>query len=108
MSTTETEATMSLLGGDPWIRFDMWASRSWEVAVKATELAISNGPSMSSDDSVDGRVMALFHAAQLAKEFAEMVNPLVAVAGLEQEEETEMMIMTPEMVAEILSDNDDD
>jgi len=108
MAMSESEATMVLLGGDPWMRFDLWASRSWDSAVKATEIAISNGPSMSSDDNVDGRAMALFHAAQLAREFAEMVNPLAAVSGLEPEDDEEVIVMTPEMISELLSDDDDD
>lgn len=109
MTMSESEATMLLLGGDPWIRFDLWAARSWETTTKAIEIAVGNGPPMGSDDSTDNRVMALFHAAQVAKDFAEMVNPLTAVAGLEPEEEPQntAMLISPEMLAEILSDDDD-
>lgn len=108
MSMSESEATLLLLGGDPWIRFDQWAAKAWEAATKAAEIAASNSQ-MSSDDTLDGRVMTLFHASQLAKEFAEMVNPLMAVAGLKPEDEGhhELVMVSPEMIAEILSDDDE-
>lgn len=81
-SLSEAEAVMRMLGTDPWMRYDMWASRAWEAAEKANALAMSTAPPISSDDVVfDPRVAALFHSAEVAKEFAEMVNPLTAVVG---------------------------
>jgi hypothetical protein len=67
---SEAEVVMRMLGTDPWMRFDLWANRAWEVAEKANELALHSAPPISSDDAVfDPRV------------FAEMVNPLVAISG---------------------------
>lgn len=68
-----------VLGSDPWMRFDIWSGRAWEATDRATSLAIENVNTYG-NDAVDGRVMALFHAAQIAKEFSDMVNPLAAVA----------------------------
>lgn len=77
---TGAEIVMRMLGNDPWMRYDLWASRAWEAAEKASALALSSAPPISSDDVVfDPRVAALFHSAEVAKEFAEMVNPLTAV-----------------------------
>lgn len=81
---SEAEVLMRMLGTDPWMRYDLWAARAWEAAEKASALALSSGPPMSSDDVVfDPRVAALFHSAEIAKEFSEMVNPLTAIAGSE-------------------------
>jgi hypothetical protein len=33
------------------------------------------------EDGMDGRILALFHAAQIAKDFSEMVNPLFAATS---------------------------
>lgn len=71
----ETELVAQLLGSDPWMRFDLWAGRAWESATHAMNLAEDG---VGSSDEVDGRVLAAFHAAQIAKDFAEMVNPLFA------------------------------
>lgn len=78
---TESAAVMKLLGADPWMRFDLWANRAWEMAERAIEIAVGIGPSVSADDSLDHRVGALFHAAEVAKEFAEILNPLFAISG---------------------------
>lgn len=75
----ETEAVVQVLGMDPWMRFDLWAARAWDSTEGAIGLALGNGDGFG--DSLDGRVMALFHSAQIAKEFAEMVNPLCAVVN---------------------------
>lgn len=72
------EAVEPLLGSDPWMRFDMWANRAWEASEKAIDTALEIGGSDRPDDSVDDRVVAMFHAAGIAKEFARMVNPLDA------------------------------
>jgi hypothetical protein len=81
-SLSEAEAVLRILGTDPWMRFDMWAARAWNTAEQANQLALSTAPPISSDDAVfDPRVAALFHASELAKEFAEMLNPLTAVCG---------------------------
>jgi hypothetical protein len=74
-----TEAVVQLLGADPWMRFDVWANRAWEAADSAVKVCIASGEPLN--DDMDNRVMALFHAAQIAKEFSEMVNPLYAVAN---------------------------
>lgn len=78
----ETELVAQLLGSDPWMRFDVWANRSWEAAEQAMRLA-ADGQAIITEDAMDGRVLAAFHAAQIAKEFAEMVNPLFAAAHSE-------------------------
>lgn len=81
---TESEAVVRLLGNDPWMRFDVWASRAWEASERAIAISMEAGAPISSDDSFfDPRVGALFHAASIAKEFAEMVNPVLAVSGIE-------------------------
>lgn len=72
----ETDAVAYVLGKDPWMRFDLWANRAWESTSGALNIVLNGDP-----DSVDGRAMALFHAAQIAKEFSLMVNPLSAVAN---------------------------
>lgn len=77
---SDTEAMAQVLGLDPWMRFDVWATRAWEAADAAVSFAISNGQDHP-EEALDGRVFALFHAAQVAKEFAEMLNPLRAVVG---------------------------
>ena len=75
----EEEGTASrVIGKDPWMRFDMWASRSWESADTALSLALTSDSLM--DETINGRIVALFHASQIAKEFAEMTNPLMAVS----------------------------
>lgn len=105
MSMPEFEDATSLLGVDPWMRFDMWCARSWEMAQKATETVVSLGPHTNDTDE---RVLALFHAAQLAKEFAEMLNPLAVVnkSQPQKQSEPELVIMTPDMIAEILDDDE--
>jgi hypothetical protein len=81
---SEAEVVLRLMSSDPWFRFDMWSARAWEAAEKASALALSSAPPISSDDVVfDPRVAALFHSAEVAKEFAEMVSPIAAVRGAE-------------------------
>lgn len=84
---TEAEAVMRLFGADPWMRFDLWATRAWEASQRAIDMAESNGPPMG-DEGLDSRVMAMFHAAGVAKEFAEMVNPLIAVSGVSPDDDS--------------------
>lgn len=73
-----TETVSRVFGSDVWLRFDMWASRSWKATEQALELSATTPAPVSSDDVVfDPRVAALFHAAETAKEFAEMVNPTI-------------------------------
>lgn len=79
----ESDSVAQLLGEDPWLRFDMWSARSWEMAERAVRSATESGPMPSSDDGMDARIVSLFHAAQVAKEFAEMVNPLSIIPGAE-------------------------
>lgn len=103
---SEAEIITRMLGSDPWMRYDMWAARAWEVTEKANALALSSPPPMNSDDAVfDPRIGALFHAAEVAKEFAQMVNPITAVTGvdfgydIDQDEEphiTVLMVGDPE------------
>lgn len=73
----ETELVAQLLGTDPWMRFDVWSSRAWEATETALRIASESGGAMG-DDGMDSRILASFHAAQIAKEFSEMVNPLYA------------------------------
>jgi hypothetical protein len=75
----EAELIAQLLGSDPWMRFDLWANRAWEATELAMSIAADRSSSMS-EDSIDSRILASFHAAQIAKDFAEMVNPLFAAA----------------------------
>lgn len=74
---SEAEATLYLMGPDPWLRFDTWTSKSWDVVKEAIQIAKENE---IATDEVDHRLQALFHAASIAKDFAEMVNPLIAVS----------------------------
>jgi hypothetical protein len=85
---SEAEIAVNLLGSDPWMRFDLWATRAWEAAERANTLALEASAPISSEDAVfDPRVGALFHAAEVAKEFASMVNPLMAAIGGEFSDE---------------------
>lgn len=68
-----------LLGADPWLRFDLWASRSWEAAENAVEAARS---SEGAGNEFSVVVSTLIHAAQVAKDFAGMVNPVLNVDEL--------------------------
>lgn len=76
-TTEPTELVAELLGSDPWLRFDLWSGRAWQATESAIDIA-TNGSMVISDDGLDQRVVALFHAAQIAKDFSEMVNPLFA------------------------------
>jgi hypothetical protein len=104
MSTNESEDEMLPLDVDPWMRFDMWCNRAWEMTQKATEVVMEIGPHTSDTDE---RVLALFHAAQVSKEFAQMLNPLNRPAAMQQKSDPDVMIMTPEMLNEILAEDDD-
>lgn len=87
---SEAAVLLRMLGTDPWMRYDLFAARAWDAAEKATQLALSTGPPISSDDVVfDPRVAALFHAAEVAKELSEAVNPLTAISGAEFGEDLE-------------------
>lgn len=94
---------------DPWMRFDLWASRAWDVAQKATETAVSNG---AHTGDTDERVLAFFHAAQIAYQFAQMVKPTPTAAPAapqpqQHQGEAEVIVMTPEMFEEFMSEDDD-
>ena len=80
--TSEPETALHILGADPWMRFDLWANRAWEAAGRAADLAMVNGAPVNPDDDLDHRVVTLFHSAAVAKEFAEMTNPLLAVSDV--------------------------
>ncbi len=103
---SEPEATMPPLDEDRWIRFDTWAARSWDSAMRAVEIAIGNGPSMMSDDGPDGRVLALFHSAEVAKEFAFAVNPN-APGSMRSGDKVEVQVLTPDMIADLFDADDD-
>lgn len=81
-SSDQSEA-MQILGADAWARFDVWSLRAWEAAQRAADIAADNVNITSSNDDLDHRIVALFHATSVAKEFAEMVNPVSAVSCLE-------------------------
>lgn len=105
MSTNESEDEMLPLDVDPWMRFDMWCNRAWEMTQKATEVALEIGPHTNDTDE---RVLALFHAAQLSHSFAQMLNPLNhRPAPVQQKSEPDVVIMTPEMINEMLAEDDD-
>lgn len=78
----ELTVELRVLGPDPWVRFDLWASRAWDAAERASDLAMVNGPPVNADDDLDHRIVALFHSAAVAKGFAEMVNPFNVVADV--------------------------
>lgn len=105
---SDSDATMPSLDEDPWIRFDTWAARSWESIIRATEIAVEVGPSAIGDDGPDGRVMAFFHAAEVAKEIAFAVNPNSATPRQMPNDKVEIVPLTPEMIVELLADDDDD
>lgn len=104
---SESEVDMPSLDEDLWLRFDLWSARAWETAMRGTQIAIDSGPSIITDDGPDGRVMALFHAAELAKEFAFAVNPNSAPPKPGPNDNVEVQILTPEMIVDMLSDDDD-
>lgn len=101
---SQANATLRLLGTDPWVRFDMWAGRAWEMAERASEFSIANG-APSYETGIDPRVAALFHTAEFAKEVAEMVNPLLAVANITDEEDEEFL--SADILAALDIDGDD-
>ena len=78
---SEADAVVRILGTDPWMRFDLWSSRAWDAAQGAVAVATANGPTINSDDDLDHRIITLFHAAAVAKEFADMVSPIQAASG---------------------------
>ena len=76
MSDSE-DAVVRVLGSDPWLRFDLWAGRAWE----ATEAAVKAARELdSSADSLSPLIITLFNSAQVAKDIAELVNPIDAVS----------------------------
>lgn len=83
--SAEPSVELHVLGTDPWVRFDLWSSRAWDAAERAADLAMVNGPPVNADDDLDHRIVALFHSAAVAKEFAEMTNPLIAVTDVRLE-----------------------
>ena len=77
----DPDPVVVLFGGDPWMRYDLWSTRAWEAAQGAVEMSAAIGAPTGSDESLDPRIITLFHAAEVAKRFAEMVNPISAVSG---------------------------
>lgn len=93
-----------ILGADPWMRFDLWATRAWESAEAAAALAAANGAPVNPDDDLDHRIVTLFHSAAVAKGFAEMVNPLLAITDIgcdDGSSTAKRMNTVPDMVADI-------
>lgn len=78
---SDAEVVIRILGADPWIRFDMWSARAWQSSQGAIAVTAANGPNINSDENMDSRAVAMFHAANVAKEFADMVNPLTAICS---------------------------
>lgn len=75
---TEMDTAVWPLGSDPFMRFDVWAARAWEAAQEAVKVAAASDPAVNLDAGIDTRIVTLFHASDLAKEFAAMTNPLFA------------------------------
>lgn len=105
VENVETELVAQLLGTDPWMRFDVWSARAWDAAEKA--VSIAEGVSAGSDDGMDGRVLAAFHASQIAKDFAEMVNPLFA-ATCDSRSSTLPSDAQARAIMSLVMDDDDD
>lgn len=102
-STPEQEVELPALDVDPWMRFDMWAGRSWEASDQAVKIALER--TTPSDDVVDDRIIALFHAASVAKEFASMTNPFsIGGRGTGYDDDCGD---TPHVIIGVLPDNDD-
>lgn len=78
--TPEADPVMPSLDVDVWMRFDLWSTRAWESAQRAVDTAMASGDS-AFEPAMDSRVIALLNAAQTAKEFAAMTNPLFAAAN---------------------------
>jgi hypothetical protein len=85
---SEADAVVRILGTDPWMRFDLWSNRAWEAAQGAVAVATANGPTINTDDDLDHRIITLFHAASVAKEFADMVSPIQAASGTKGSSDT--------------------
>lgn len=100
----ETELLAQLLGSDPWARFDVWSGRAWEAAETAMRIAADGS---MADDGMDGRVLASFHAAQICKEFSEMVNPLFAVAHAPHSTALPSDVEARDIIMSIMMDDDD-
>lgn len=103
-SPSGSNAAVRVLGADPWMRFDLWATRAWESAEAAAALAAANGAPVNPDDDLDHRIVTLFHSAAVAKGFAEMVNPLIAVTDIGCDDDSHTAKRTnivPDMAADI-------
>lgn len=101
--TIDTEPVVQVLGSDPWMRFDVWAQRAWEAADSAIQISREGDP-MS--ESMDSRVIASLNAAQLAKDFASMVNPLAAVLSSSRSESVPSAGQTQAIMAMLLDDDE--
>jgi hypothetical protein len=101
----ETDLVAQLLGSDPWMRFDLWATRAWEATERAMNTA-GDGAGMLSENGLDHRVLAMFHAAQIAKEFAEMVNPLFAATQGSRPSSALSDIQAQAIMSMVLDDDD--
>ncbi len=76
-SVPEADVVMPTLGADEFMRFDLWAERSWGAAQAAVEIAIDSGEG-AFEPAMDSRVIALMNAARVAQDFAAMTNPRMA------------------------------
>lgn len=76
----EEDSVMRLLGSDPWARWDIWAGRAWDAIERSIEVQDQIGSPMNADDGLDHRIISLFHASEVAANFADSVNPLIAAA----------------------------
>jgi hypothetical protein len=72
------EALERIFEEDPWVRFDLWSHRAWGAAENAMSVA---EPNVGNDENLDPRIIAAFHASNVAQKFAEMVNPIAAMYG---------------------------
>lgn len=106
-STPQVDPMMQLLGSDPWMRFDLWSARAWDASEKAINVAAESDSSVNMDSGLDTRIITLFQASELAKEFAAVVNPLFAMScmGHARENGTDEMA---DLERDILFDNEED
>lgn len=100
----EADVVGRLFGLDPWMRFDLWSNRAWEAAESAIKIAKENGDPLA--ESMDSRVITALNAAQLAKEFAEMVNPFAAAASGVQTQATPSESQAYAIMSMLLDDED--
>lgn len=76
LEVKSVDAVAKIFGPDPWMRYDLWAARAWDAAEKAVEFSMNHSDA-AFEDSLDSRVATLFHAAAVAKGFADNLNPLL-------------------------------